>query len=77
MREYRIELGEESSHGKYTRTHSEPILARFDAEAILIADEVIKRAQRRHALTRALLLRETMAVVKSWPLAGSKSSVGS
>lgn len=74
MREYRIELGQESSHGKYTRTHSEPILARFDAEAVLIANEVIRRAQSRQSATRALLLRETMAVVKSWPLAAGKYS---
>jgi hypothetical protein len=68
MREFHVEIGTEAADGTYTRLHSEPLLARNNAEAILIADELVRKAKDRHRASMALLIDERTAVVRAWPL---------
>jgi hypothetical protein len=66
MREYRVELGTARGGEKYVRQMEEPILARTDDEAILVASEIIRRRQ--DDITTAILFSEKMLIVKSWYL---------
>ena len=68
MREYHVELGTEIGDEKYMRTATEPILARTDDEAILIASEFIRRVTRHGDVTTALLFSDEAFLVKSWLL---------
>lgn len=68
MREYHVELGAEAAGGKYVRRLDEPLLARTDAEAILIAKEIIRRESAVRGATTALLFDSSSAVVKTWRL---------
>ena len=68
MREYHLELGTEAADGRFVRADAEPLLARTNDEAVLIAEEVIRRGVQRKPSTRALLLDERTALVKAWDL---------
>lgn len=68
MREYHVELGTEAADGRFVRFDAEPLLARTNDEAVLIAEEVIRRALDRGSSTKALLLDERTVLVKAWDL---------
>jgi hypothetical protein len=68
MREYHVEFGTKAADGRFIRADEEPLLARTNGEAILIAEEVIRRALQRKPSTTALLLDERTALVKAWDL---------
>lgn len=52
MREFQVEIGDKAEDRHYTRLHAEPILARTNDEAMLIADEVIRKADAQHRAYR-------------------------
>ena len=68
MREYHLEVGAEIGDEKYIRKVKEPILARTDDEAILIASEFIRRVTGHGDVTTALLFSDRAFLVKSWIL---------
>lgn len=66
MREYHVEIGAQDDAGAFLRQFDEPVLARTNDEAVLVASEIIKRRRASPAKLMALLFDDKTRLVWAW-----------
>ncbi len=66
MREYHVEIGAQGDGRAFWRQFDEPVLARTNDEAVLVASEIIKRRRASPAKLMALLFDDKTRLVWAW-----------